>query len=190
MTTNKNVTERHVTRNVTGSVQGALIRLSNDGLTATVLERDSGLLVRVATSTLTPSRGRPVKLVKGLCRADVNELIRDDGDFVHDAIVELFGRQLDSEREALATYADNDVGFRADDARRGSMLALKSVCAWDSADYSIARDVLSRYSGTQLFDVASERLSEREIVEATGGNNGPTETQTMISEILAMLTSN
>lgn len=181
------ISERHVTRNVTGSVNGALVRLSSDGLTATVLERDSGNLVRVPSATLVPSRGRPIKLIRGLCRADVNELIRDDGDFVHDAIVELFGRQLDSERASLTTIADNDVGFRADDARRGSMLALKSVCAWDAGDYAMARSILSYYSGTQLFDIASERLSEREIVEATGGNAGKSETAMLIGEILASL---
>ncbi len=182
MTTN--ITERHVTRNVTGSVIGALVRLSSDGTIATVLERETGLLARVPASTLTPSRGRPIKLIRGLCRADVNELIRDSRDFTHDAIVELFGRQLDEERAALATYADNDVGFRADDARRGSTLALKSVCAWDDTDYAMAREILSRYSGTQLFDVASEYLSEREILAATGGESGKSETAMLIAEIV------
>lgn len=172
-----------IARNVTGSVQGALIRLTCDGTLATVLERTSGKLVRVEASTLVPARGRPVKLVRGLCRADVNELIRDSAEFVQDAIAELFGRQLSSERVALATWADNDVGFRADDARRGSLLALKSDCAWTDADFATARGILSVYSGTQLFDVAAEYLSEREILAAT--SRRPTEAEALIAAILS-----
>lgn len=170
-----------VTRNVTGSVNGALVRLSRDGEIATVLERASGMLVRVAAETLSPAKGRPIKLVRGLCRADVNELIRDDAEFVQDAIVELFGRQTMDEREVKATYHDNDVGFRADDARRGSMLALKTGCAWTAEDFAMARAVLFSYSGTQLWDVAAERLSEREIIDATSS----TETERLIAEIMA-----
>jgi hypothetical protein len=172
-----------VTRNVTGSVDGALVRLSQDGEIATVLARATGLLERVPACTLSPSKGRPIKLIRGLCRADVNELIRDDSEFVQDAIVELFGRQTMDEREVKATYHDNDVGFRADDARRGSLLACKSACAWQDADFAIARGILRSYSGTQLFDVAAERLSEREIVAATSS----TETDRAMAETLAMI---
>jgi len=174
-----------VTRNVTGSVDGALVRLSKDGEIATVLVRDTGLLERVPAATLTPAKGRPIKLIRGLCRADVNELIRDDDDFCQDAIGELFGRQAYDERDAKATYHDNDVGFRADDARRGSMLAVKSACAWGAEEYAMARGILRSYSGTQLFDIAAERLSEREIIEATSS----TETQRCVSEVLADLLS-
>lgn len=164
------VSFQHVTRNVRSedrSVNGALVRLSPDGLMATVLLSADGSLVRVPADTLTPWRGRPIKLVNGLCRADVDELIATSDAFVVDAIGELFGRQLDSERESLATYDDNDVGFRADDARRGSLLALKASCGWTPEDYATARILASRYSGTQLYGIASEFLAEREIVEAT-----------------------
>lgn len=171
-----------VTRNVTGSVDGALVRLSPDGETATVLVRLTGKLARVPADSLTPTRGRPIKLVRGLCRADVDELVETSAEFCVDAVTELFGRQLDNEREAKATIADNDVGFRADDARKGSLLALKSV--WDLADYCTARVLLSRYTGTQLYDMASEFLSEREIVEATTPKS---ESARLIADILATL---
>lgn len=182
--TTTTVTFRHVTRNVTGSVQGALVRLSQDGSIATVLVRETGKLARVAAETLSPSKGRPIKLIRGLCRADVNELIDSSDTFVQDAIDELFGRQLESERKSLATWADNDVGFRADDARRGSLLALKSGCGWTDGDYATARSILRLYSGTQLFDVACEYLAEREIVEATTPKS---ESACLIGEILASL---
>ena len=172
-----------VTRNVTGSVDGALVRLSQDGETATVLCRATGELERVPACTLSPAKGRPIKLIRGLCRADVNELIRDDADFCQDAIVELFGRQVFDEREAHATWHHNDVGFRADDAKRGSALAVKSACAWLDGDYAMAREILRSYSGTQLFDVAAERLSEREIVAATSS----TETTRCLASVLADL---
>lgn len=178
------ITFRHVTRNVTGSVEGALVRLSQDGETATVLVRKTGKLARVPASSLSPAKGRPIKLVKGLCRADVDELIDGSEEFCRDAIEELFGRQLDSERAALATFADNDVGFRADDARRGSTLALKSV--WSPVDLFYARTILRAYSGTQLFDVACEYLAEREIVEATDAGRcaESSETDALLSAIL------
>lgn len=172
-----------VTRNVTGSVEGALVRLSLGGDVATVLQRSDGKLVRVPALSLSPAKGRPIKLVRGLCRADVMELIESDGEFVNDAIRELFTRQTWDERDAKATHHDNDVGFRADDARRGSMLALKSECAWTDEDKCMARAILGTYSGTQLFDIAAERLSEREIVAATSS----TETDRTVASVLADL---
>lgn len=174
-----------VTRNVTGSVDGALIRLSRDGFLATVLARATGTLVRVPADSLSPAKGRPVKLIRGLCRADVNELIRDDAEFVVDAMVELFGRQTWDERAVFATRHDNSVGFRADDAKRGSRLAAKSQCAWTTEDFAAARLILGSYSGTQLFDAAAERLSEREIIEATS----TTETERCMAEVLASIAS-
>ena len=90
------------------------------------------------------------------------------------------------EREVLSTRWDNEVGFRADDARRGSALALKSIVAWGDADYAMARQILSRYTGTQLFDAASEFLAEREIV--TGAlYRAPTEVEVNLSELYADL---
>lgn len=178
-----NVNGIKVTRNVTGSVEGALVRLSKDGETATVLQRSDGTLVRVPAASLSPAKGRPIKLVRGLCRADVMELIRDDAEFVSDAIREMFTRQTSDERDVKATKHDNDVGFRADDARRGSMLALKSDCAWTAEDFAMARAILGAYSGTQLFDIAAERLCEREIVEATTS----TETDRAVAGVLADL---
>jgi hypothetical protein len=47
----------------------------------------------------------------------------------------------------------------------------------------MARGILRSYSGTQLFDVAAERLSEREIVAATSS----TETERCMADALAML---
>lgn len=150
-----------VTRNVVNTLtgaKGAVIRIKGD--TAVVLVRETGKLAPMPVADLRPTKGRPVNLVRGLCRADVDELIDSDTAFRVSAVRELFGRQTDDERVVLATRWDNKVGFRADDARRGSELALKSACAWTDTDHATAKGVLHAYSGTQLFDLASEFLSE------------------------------
>lgn len=162
------ITSKNVTRNVRSndrSIEGALIRVSPCGEIATVLLRASGRLARVSAESLSTTKGRPVKLIKGLCRADVNELIESSDDFCRDAIEELFGRQTCDERDAKSTRYDNEVGFRADDARIGSELAQRSV--WSVLDLANARGVLYYYSGTQLWDVACEYLSEQECIAAT-----------------------
>lgn len=157
--TTSNLITRNIVNTLTGE-RGAVVRVSRDGQTCTVLLRDTGKLVSMPSAHVEATRGRPIKLVKGLCRADVDDLVGNNPEFRVRAIRELFGRQTEDERGSLATRWDNRVGFRADDARRGSMLALKSACAWTEDDHTIAIDCLLPYTGTQLWDLASEYLSE------------------------------
>lgn len=176
-----------VTHNVIVTVSGerrngAVVRFLNGGAEVRVLEAKTGELFTAAVSTCVPARGRPIKLIGGLCRADVRELLATSDTFCVDATRELFGRQLESERNSLATWADNKVGFRADDARRGSLLALKTACAWTAEDYSLARDIMDCYTGTQLYCLASEHLTECEILAAT---TVVSESARLISEICA-----
>lgn len=156
-----------VTRNVVNTAtgeKGAVIRVKGD--TATVLLRSNGRLSAMHVNDLAPTRGRPIKLIQGLCRADVDALIESDASFRVAAIRELFGRQTDDEREVRATYYDNKVGFRADDAKRGSTLAVKSACAWTDEDHNAAMWCLFPYSGTQLWDLTSQFLSEPDAVDS------------------------
>ena len=164
------MTAIRITRNVrsiVSALRGALIRLSPDGATATVLDRDSGKLARVSADTLVATKGRPVNLVRGLCRADVDELIEGDAGFAAECMTELFVRQTADEREVRQTRHLNRVGFRADDALVGSTLAGKSLCAWTETDHAMARDVAKVYSGTQLWDLASLWLQAGDASEAS-----------------------
>lgn len=157
------VNETHISRNVRSidsTLSGALIRLSQDGTMATVLVRDTGKLARISAASLYPTKGRPVKLIKGLCRADVDELIDSNVNFCFKAIEELFGRQTEDERVTTTTRHENKVGFRADDAKLGSKLAMTD--AWNQVDLVQARQILRAYSGTQLWDLASEFLSAQD----------------------------
>jgi hypothetical protein len=178
MTANTTLRVRHNVRSTVSALKGALVRLSADGTVATVLDRESGRLVCESAATLVPTRGRPINLVRGLCRADVDALIESDLTFCAAALDELFVRQTADEREAKATKYDNKVGYRADDARRGSTLALKALCAWSPEDCATARDVLSAYSGTQLWDLAALWLAEVVPVEPS------TETTALVGDVM------
>lgn len=184
MTTTTNSTVRatvNVLDTSTG-MRGACIRIAGD--TAVVLVRDTGKLARLPLANLVPTRGRPVKLVGGLHRADVDELIADNAAFRVAAVRELFGRQTADERDVLATRWDNSVGFRADDARRGSTLAGKAACAWTEADHATAANILSVYSGTQLWDLASHFLSDTGVNVET---HNISESEALVADILADL---
>ena len=194
-----------VTRNVRNTVtgqRGAVIRIK--GETATVLDRDTGKLCAMPLGVLVPTKGRPVKLVNGLHRADVDALVSENPAFRIAAVREMFGRQTDDERAVLATRWDNKVGFRADDARRGSTLAGKAACSWTPEDHATARYILGAYTGTQLWDVASVFMAEdnnalnldatatsEDIEDATAwaesllSSGGMTETESLIADILA-----
>lgn len=173
----------NVLNTITGE-RGACIRVKGD--TAVVLVRDTGKLARVELASLVPTRGRPVKLINGLHRADVNELITENATFRVAAIRELFGRQTADEREEKATHWDNSVGFRADDAKRGSTLAGKALCSWDAADHEMSAEILLAYSGTQLWDLASHFLSEAGINVET---HNVSESESLVADILADLSA-
>lgn len=202
MTNNSTITVTRNVRNTVTGQRGAVIRIKGD--TATVLDRDTGKLVGMMLAVLVPTKGRPVKLVNGLHRADVDALISENPAFRVAAVREMFGRQTDDERQALATRWDNKVGFRADDARRGSTLAGKAACAWTPEDHATARYILGAYSGTQLWDLASVFLGEdnqgalglsaeatsEEIADAAMwagilANGQPSEVECLISEIVS-----
>lgn len=179
-TENKLVAGRQVTN---GFTKGTL--LSVDSGVARVCLRD-GSVREVEAATLRHSRGRPARLNPGaLVRSEVAALVKSDAQFVREAIALLFARQTSDEQVVRATRWDNDMGFRADDARRGSALALKSECAWSEADYAVARAILSSYTGTQLFELAAEYKNEEKalasLVEA------PSEADRLVAEILAGL---
>ena len=62
------------------------------------------------------------------------------------------------ERARATTIDRNEIGFRADHARRGSILAQLAPDAWGEAEYVTARGILFRYSGTQLLDLAADYI--------------------------------
>lgn len=152
-------------RNVFSEVRGAVVRVSREGV-ATVLLTETGKLARMPVGHLAVTRGRPIKLIGGLVRADIDELIVSSGDFRIAATRVMFARQTEDERSAHATRHDNNVGFRADDARKGSALALKSACGWTAEDHLVAIDCLLPYSGTQLWELASTFLTDLDGVES------------------------
>lgn len=170
-----------ITRNVQNMVtgeKGAVVRVNKHHI-ATVLLAETGKLSQVHCAHLMRLRGRPIKLVNGLVRADVDELIQSSPLFRHAAIIEMFSRQTDDERDCKATRHDNKNGFRSDSARRGTELALLPLDAWTDACHMMAIDVLSYYSGTQLWDLASRFLTD--VIDS----DDATESNALISEILA-----
>lgn len=139
-----------------GWTKGTLLSVENG--TARVALTD-GTVREVEAATLRHSRGRPAKVNPGaLVRSEVDALVATSEGFCQDAIALLFARQTSDEQISKATVWDNDLGYRADHALRGSRLALKSPCGWTGEDFATAREVLSRYSGTQLFEVAALHL--------------------------------
>lgn len=180
LTENILVAGRQVTN---GWTKGILLSVTNGN--ARVCLRD-GTVREVEAATLRHSRGRPARLNPGaLVRSEVAALVRNDAQFVREAVALLFARQTSDEQIVKATRWDNDMGFRADDARRGSMLALKSDCAWQEADYALARSILGAYTGTQLFELAADyRAEERTLAALT---SAPSEADRLVAEILADL---
>ncbi len=146
--------------------KGAVVRVSKSNV-ATVLLSVTGKTIFVPVSDLKTNRGRPLKLVNGLIRSDVDELIVSSADFRVAAIGELFSRQTDDEREVAHTKYDNDNGFRVDDAKKGSMLAMKLAATWMPEDHVMAIECLMPYSGTQLWDLAASFLTEYSQPDAT-----------------------
>jgi hypothetical protein len=169
-------------RNVTnGWTKGVLLSVA--GGTARVALKD-GSVREVEAATLRHSRGRPARLNPGaLVRSEVDALIAGDASFVREGVALLFARQTSDEQIQRVTRWDNDLGFRADDARRGSALALKSACAWTDADYATGRRILRAYSGTQLFELAAEYVAEDRALAALTA--APSEAATLIAAIIA-----
>ena len=147
-------------RNVVSDERGAVVRV-REGI-ATVLLTETGKLARMPSSELVVTRGRPIKLIKGLVREDINELIMSSETFRVAGLQAMFARQTDDERDSKATRHDNKNGFRVDDAKDGSALALKDGSTWTGEDHLTAIQCLLPYSGTQLWDLASMFLTEPE----------------------------
>lgn len=174
-------------RNVTnGFTKGVLLSVEN-GVARVCLK--NGNVAKVEAASLRHSRGRPAKLNFGaLVRSEVEALVKNDAQFVYEAVALLFARQTEHEQIRRETIFDNDIGFRADDARRGSRLALKSRCAWTPEDYRAARRILWSYTGTQLFELASDYVAEeRTLASLTAPQS---EASLLIGEILANLAGN
>lgn len=148
---------RHVTA---GTPSGRGVVLTTRGSEVRVMDAASGVPAWFPAREVVTRRGRPALVSDtGLCRWDVDALIASDNSFVFDAITLLFGRQTDDEQVSATTRHDNDLGFRADHARKGTILAALAPDAWGEREFVIAREVLSWYSGTQLYDLAAEYLS-------------------------------
>jgi hypothetical protein len=143
-------------RSVTnGEVRGTLLMVAHDR--ARVLVDDVPDWYPV--DSLKTTRGRPALVhYSGLCRWDLQNLVDSSNEFCQEAIRFLFGRQTPIEQQVSHTIYENDMGFRADHARKGTLLALLAPDAWGAPEYSMARGILKRYCGTQLFDLAAERM--------------------------------
>lgn len=148
---------RHVTILTATDARGIVLRV--DGERARVMNATSEIPSWFPCEDLQGRRGRPAIVhASGLCRHDLTVLVVHDDGFCQEAIRFLFGRQTDDEQGAACTRHDNDLGFRADHARKGTTLASLAPDAWSGAEYATARTILHRYTGTQLFDLAAEWL--------------------------------
>ena len=148
---------RHVTILTATDTRGIVLRV--DGERARVLEAASEVPSWFPCADLQGRRGRPAIVhTSGLCRFDLTNLVNTDDSFCQEAIRFLFGRQTDDEQGSACTRHDNDLGFRADHARKGTILAALAPDAWSGMEYNTARTILHRYTGTQLFDLAAEWL--------------------------------
>jgi hypothetical protein len=163
MTQNQLVPGRHVTILGSSEARGIVLRVDDAGERARVLDASTDMPSWFPTDTLRGRRGRPAHVhSSGLCRWDLEQLVASDSQFCQEATRFLFGRQTDDEQGSATTRHDNDLGFRADHARKGTILATLAPDAWGDREYGIARSILSRYTGTQLFDLAAEWISEGE----------------------------
>ena len=145
---------RHVTN---GSISG--IVLTQRGYLVRVLNTNTNTPFWFDAVDLRGTRGRPGLVhPSGLCQFDVNAFIASSHQFCQEGIRLLFGRQNDMEQARGTTIERNEVGFRADHARRGSILAQLAPDAWGDAEYVTARGILYRYSGTQLLDLAADYI--------------------------------
>jgi hypothetical protein len=148
---------RHVTILTVREARGIVLRV--DGDTARIMEATTEVPHWFPVADLQGRRGRPAIVhTSGLCRYDLTFLVNTDTAFCQEAIRFLFGRQTDDEQGSACTRHDNDLGFRADHARKGTILAALAPDAWTGAEYDTARTILHRYTGTQLFDLAAEWL--------------------------------
>ena len=110
---------RHVTN---GSISG--IVLTQRGYLVRVLNTNTNTPFWFDAVDLRGTRGRPgIVHPSGLCQFDVNAFIASSHQFCQEGIRLLFGRQNDMEQARGTTIERNEVGFRADHARRGSILA-------------------------------------------------------------------
>jgi hypothetical protein len=149
---------RHVTILTATDARGIVLRV--DGERARVMDAASEIPSWFPCADLQGRRGRPALVhTSGLCRHDLTHLVNTDPAFCQEAIRFLFGRQTDDEQGSACTRHDNDLGFRADHARKGTILSALAPDAWTGAEYDTARGILHRYTGTQLFDLAAEWVS-------------------------------
>lgn len=147
---------RHVA-NLDRTMRGIVLQVKEGSIR--VLQLGTNIRTWYEASELRTIRGRPAHVhPSGLCAADVLSTINNSNEFCQAAISELYGRQNPLEQARAATMDRNEVGFRADHARRGSVLAALAPDAWGEAEYATARSILVRYSGTQLLDFAASYL--------------------------------
>lgn len=148
---------RHVTILTATDARGIVLRVERDE--ARVMDATSEIPSWFPLADLQGRRGRPAIVhTSGLCRHDLTHLVNTDLAFCQEAIRFLFGRQTDDEQGSACTRHDNDLGFRADHARKGTILSALAPDAWTGEEYDTARTILHRYTGTQLFDLAAEWL--------------------------------
>lgn len=148
---------RHVTILTATDARGIVLRV--DGERARVMDATTEIPSWFPCADLQGRRGRPAIVhASGLCRLDLTNLVNSDLAFCQEAIRFLFGRQTDDEQDSACTRHDNALGFRADHAQKGTILAALAPDAWTGAEYDTARSILHRYTGTQLFDLAAEWL--------------------------------
>jgi hypothetical protein len=148
---------RHVT-NLDRTMRGIILKVEDRPQGIRVLQLSTNSPVWYDVSELRANRGRPAHVhPSGLCATDVVDLINNSKEFCQAAISELYGRQNPMEQARATTIDRNEVGFRADHARRGCILAALAPDAWGESEYSTARSILVRYSGTQLLDLAASR---------------------------------
>ena len=102
-------------------------------------------------------------------KTSIQRLLQENDRAVARAVVAIYQRQTDEEKNSQATLKTNGVGFNQADARRGAYYAgyIKTAGRLTGRHLGIARDMMQKY-WRQLADIANEKeqIAQARVAEA------------------------